>query len=71
MPPPFEPPLPSAQVDTLKFKTYTIGQYSIRPGIDNRVCVTLETNIVFNSDSTAEVSPSEHHPTRPDPITPH
>ena len=36
------------------FKTLKIGQYTTRPDTDNYVCVTLKTNYLFNSDSTAE-----------------
>ena len=44
------------QVDAPRFATYKIGQYTTRPDVDNYVCVTLKTNYLFKSDSTAEVS---------------
>ena len=42
------------KVDEPMFKTLKIGQYTTRPNTDNYVCVTLKTNYLFNSDSTAE-----------------
>jgi hypothetical protein len=44
----------TGKVDTPKFKTFKIGQYTTRPDVDNYVCVTLKTNVDFKSDNTAE-----------------
>ena len=39
------------------FTTYKIGQYTTRPDVENYVCVTLEANMAFKSDSSSNVKP--------------
>ena len=47
------------KVDKPAFTTFKIGQVSTRPDAINYVCVTLETNYLFNSQTTGKQEQSK------------
>ena len=59
------------QVAAPQFLTLKIGQYTTRPDVNNYVCVTLKTNYLFRSNSTAEVSSTPRPKLQISPIAPH